>query len=281
MTRRQLLLALALQEQTPVEWVCPMDPDVRTRTPGFCPRCKMALVAGIPSLDEWPMRVTVEPQSWRPGQRVRMRFEVLEPRSGRRARRLQLVHEKLFHLFLISGDLRFFAHEHPDPQPDGTFVFETVLPRRGFYRVAGDYYPEGGAPQLSLETIISAGAEQRDFHLPLLPEDLNSKKTANLTVSLRMEPAAPVAGLKTMLFFDLTPTSGLEPYLGAWGHLIAGSSDLVDVIHTHPFLDPRKGAVQFNVTFPRPGIYRIWAQFQRNRKVNTAEFTVAVRALGA
>jgi hypothetical protein len=239
----------------------------------------MALVAGLPAHVDWPMRVTVEPEVWRAGDRVRMRFEVLDPKTGERVRRLQVIHEKLFHLFLISGDLTFFAHEHPELQPDASFVFETVLPREGQYRVAGDYYPEGGTPQMALETIVSAGAGRAGFEIADLRADTRAKKTGNLTVSLKLEPTAPTAGLKTMLFFDLAPSSGLEQYLGAWGHLIAASADLVDVIHTHPFIVSPGGRIQFNVTFPRPGAYRVWAQFQRKGQVNTAEFTLLVRSL--
>jgi len=281
MTRREWLLGLALrQQEPPVEWVCPMDPDVRSREPGSCPRCRMALVAGLPAHLDWPMRVTVEPEGWRAGERVRMRFEVLHPKTGERVKRLQVIHEKLFHLFIISGDLRFFAHEHPELQQEGTFGFETVLPRRGQYRVAGDYYPEGGTPQMALETIVGAGASRADFEVPLLHDDRRAKRTLNLTVSLKTEPGEPIAGLKTMLFFELAPTGQIEQYLGAWGHLIAASADLVDVIHTHPFIvSPADGKVQFNVTFPRPGAYRVWAQFKRKGVVNTAEFTLLVRSL--
>ena len=82
-----------------------------------------------------------------------------------------------------------------------------------------------------------------------------------------------------MLFFNVEPAHGLEPYLGAWGHLLVASADLIDMIHTHPFLASGGAAMQFNVTFPRPGLYRLWAQFQRNGEVNTAVFTVDVRAI--
>ncbi len=210
-----------------------------------------------------------------------MRFEVLDPKTGKRVRRLQIIHEKLFHLFLISGDLSFFAHEHPEPQPDGTFLFEMVLPKRGFYRIAGDYYPEGGVPQLAVETIVSAGAKQTDFRSPRLLPDLAPKQAANLKISMRTAPGTPIAGLTTMLLFDLAPAAGIETYLGAWGHLIAVSTDLIDVIHTHPFIADGGPKMQFNITFPRPGNYRVWAQFQRAGTVNTAAFTVPVKALGA
>jgi len=98
-------------------------------------------------------------------------------------------------------------------------------------------------------------------------------------VELTTEPAEPIAGLKTLLFFRLTPSEGLEPYLGAWGHLLAASGDLVDVIHTHPFIADGGPQVQFNVIFPREAIYRVWVQFQREGKVNTVAFNIPVKRL--
>jgi NAD(P)-dependent dehydrogenase (short-subunit alcohol dehydrogenase family) len=44
---------------------------------------------------------------------------------------------------------------------------------------------------------------------------------ARVATSARTLPAQPVAGLRTMLFFDLAPAEGLEPWLGAWGLLLA------------------------------------------------------------
>ena len=254
-----------------------MDKDIRAAKPGKCPRCGMDLVAGIPEIVEFPLRVTVTPRNWKPGQKVRMRFEVLDPKTGARVRKLQIVHERLFHLFLVSGDLEFFAHEHPELQPDGTFLFETVLPKPGFYRLLGDFYPEGGTPQLAVKTLLSGGASQELLAAPVLRENLTPRKPSNLTIELRTEPWPPLAGLKTMLFFKVDPADQLQPYLGAWGHLLAGSADLIDLIHTHPFIADGGPEMQFNLVFPRPGAHRLWAQFQRAGVVNTAAFTVMVK----
>ena len=93
------------------------------------------------------------------------------------------------------------------------------------------------------------------------------------------EPAQPLAGFKTMMFFRVKPAEGLEQYLGAWGHMLVGSDDLIDLIHTHPFLADGGPQVQFNVIFPRARTYRVWVQFQRKGVVNTAVFTVPVSVL--
>ena len=97
--------------------------------------------------------------------------------------------------------------------------------------------------------------------------------------TLNMEPAAPIAGKKTMLFFRLKPADGLEQYIGAWAHLLAVSDDLIDTIHSHPFLADGSAEMQFNLFFPRPATYRLWVQFQRRGVVNTVAYTLPVKAL--
>ena len=138
-----------------------------------------------------------------------------------------------------------------------------------------DYYPAGGTPQLTPKTVVTAGYTE-----PLRPanlqRDLAAKSGENLEVELTTEPPEPNAGKKTLLFFKLKPADGVEPYLGAWGHLLAASNDLVDMIHAHPSIADGGSQVQFDIFFPREAIYRIWVQFQRQGKVNTVAFTVPV-----
>jgi hypothetical protein len=202
---------------------------------------------------------------------------VSHPRTGR-VTDFELMHERLFHLFVVSQDLGFFLHDHPQLDRSGEFRFDAVFPKPGMYRLLSDFYPRGGTPQLVASTVIVPGA-------PLtagtrLAPDLSAKSAANLEVSLRLDPAEPLAGMKTMLFFTLQPAAGLEQYLGAWGHMLAASGDLIDMIHTHPFLTTGGPQVQFNLIFPRPGVHRVWAQFQRLGIVNTGHFDIPVKSLG-
>jgi hypothetical protein len=50
------------------------------------------------------------------------------------------------------------------------------------------------------------------------------------------------------------------------------------MIHTHPFIADGSSQMQFSLVFPRPGVYRVWVQLQRNEIVNTAHFDVPVKA---
>jgi hypothetical protein len=233
----------------------------------------MQLTAGIPEPEEYPVDITVRPAAPNPGEEIILLFRVKSP-HGHDAK-LQLIHEKLFHLFLLSRDLSVFRHEHPQAQPDGSLLHRTVLPKGGMYRLLCDLYPEGGTPQMIPKTIFLTG----DGPAARLAPDLAPQLAESMRVFLRLDPEPPLAGKKTMLFLRLEPSDGLEQYLGAWGHLLAASSDLIDLIHTHPAWEEGGPNVQFNLIFPRPGIYRVWVQFQRRGVVNTAAFNVPVAAL--
>ena len=263
--------------EPPVEFVCPMDPDIRSKGPGKCSRCGMALVAGIPEQVEYPVELKVTPKLLRPGEKMEVAFHVLDPKSRRPVTEFEVVHEKLYHMFIVSQDLQYFVHDHPVLGPDSVFRYQAQLPKPGMYRVLSDFYPKGSIPQLIASTLIVPGA-------PItagaqLTPDIAPKTGENMNASLTMEPAQPIAGMKTLMFFKLDPGDGMEKYLGAWGHMMAASGDLVDMIHTHPFLADGGPNVQFNMIFPRPGVYRVWVQFQRKGVVNTFAFNIPVSEL--
>ena len=100
-----------------------------------------------------------------------------------------------------------------------------------------------------------------------------------MSVELVTEPQQPISGSTTQLTFKIKPGDGLEKYLGAWGHMLVASSDLIDMIHEHPFIADGGPQMQFNIIFPRAHTYRIWVQFQRNGIVNTAAFNLPVSEL--
>jgi hypothetical protein len=214
------------------------------------------------------------------GEPVELKFELTDPRTGKRAANFEIVHEKLFHLFLASADLQYFVHDHPQLGADGVFRFTTTLPHPGIYRLLADAYPTGGTPQLIPRFLTTAGYDKSVAEsITTPPPDLTSKQAENLSISLRTDPPEPTPGRKTMLFFRVEPGDGLEPYLGAWGHLLALSNDLIDSIHEHPIYANGGPEIQFNIFFPRAASYKVWLQVQRKGVVNTAAFTIPVNEL--
>lgn len=267
-----LLSALGFQAD-PGDWTCPMDPDIHMDRPGKCPRCGMTLTLKIPDRVEYPLYLTVSPRSIQPGESAQLSLRVIDP-AGKPIRRFETVHEKLIHLFVVSEDLEFFAHVHPVFQEDGSFTLTMAFPKPGMYRLLADYYPLGSAPQLTIETLYVKGSSRQ----PQLSLSLAPQHSENLTASLRLEPEQLMTGLLARLYYTLEPSEGLERYLGAWGHMLIASEDLVDLMHLHPFL-AGNSVIQYNVIFPRAGNYKVWSQFQRLGVVNTIAFSVKVSQL--
>jgi hypothetical protein len=275
-----LFIAVLLCAQQAIEFTCPMDRDVRSKTPGKCPRCGMTLVANLPEPVEYPVDLRIDPPQIPSARPITLEFRIADPETGAPVKHFEIVHEKLFHLFIVSQDLQYFAHLHPQLGGDSVFRLETALPKPGTYRLLADFYPTGGTPQLAPKTITTADyTAPLEAGIPRLAPDLSAKQAENLVAELRLDPPQPVAGKKTMLFVHLAPAEGLEPYIGAWAHLLAVSDDLVDTIHEHPFIADGGPDMQFNIFFPREAMYRVWIQFQRQGVVNTVAFTIPVTAL--
>ena len=258
---------------------CPMDRDVSSKSAGFCPRCGMKLVSGIPDAKEYAVHLTTEPPALRAGENAQLVFHIEDPKTPPPVREFEIVHEKFYHVFLVSQDLSVFIHTHPELQPDSSFRLGVRLPKPGMYRILSDFYPKGGTPQLVINTLMVPG---EGFHLApaKLVRDVAPRQAENLGIDMTTDPPQPRAGAKTTLVFSLTPNEGIEPYLGAMAHLLAASADLVDMIHSHPMqaIDHGSGSkeLQFKITFPRASVYRVWIQSQRKGVVNTAAFTIPV-----
>jgi hypothetical protein len=257
-------------------YVCPMDPDVRSHNPGSCRRCGMNLVAGIPDPVEYHLALEVVPRPPRPAQPAALQFFVHDPWKDRPVPSYNVVHEKLFHAFVVSEDLQFFRHAHPTFVADGVFQLPITFPTAGMFRVLGDFYPAGATPQLATQTVLVPGAAPPPVQLS---RDYSAKSSENIRVSLVSIPEQAVAGMRTQLRFTIDPTDGLEKYLGAWAHMLAASNDLIDMIHQHPYRIDEHHMVEFEIVFPRPQVYRLWVQFQRNGVVNTVRFDVPVTEL--
>ena len=259
----------------PLDYVCPMDPDIRSATPGKCSRCGMTLVLGIPDPEEYPVDLTLDPATFRPNEPVQLVFKISDPRTNKPVKKFEIVHERLFHLFVVSSDLKYFIHDHPKFSPaDGEFRYATKFPKPGMYRTLGDFYPAAGTPQLAPKTIFVPGAGV-SFEETKLTPDLAPQKSKNAEVELLI--GHPEAGSSSQVIFRVKPAEGLQKYLGAWAHMLIASDDLIDLLHEHPTTADGGQDLSFDLTFPRPRVYRIWVQFQRNNVVNTVAFNVGVQ----
>lgn len=236
----------------------------------------MTLVAGIPDPVAFHLDLRTIPPAPAVGKEAVLQFLVHDPWKNRPVSHFNVVHERFFHTFVVSEDLQFFEHGHPRLVADGVFQYPITFPRSGMFRVLGDYYPAGATPQLTSDTVIVPGdAPPAAIQLH---RDYSPKTAENLRVSFATIPERPVATARTQLRFVVDGPHVLQRYLGAWGHMLAASNDLIDMMHEHPLLADGGPRVEFEIVFPRPGAYRLWVQFQSDGVVNTVHFDVPVDA---
>ena len=281
--------------QAPAMWFCPMHPDVTATFADRCSKCGMAMISGDPfETREYHLDVSAVPAAPRPGEPVKLTFRIVHPVSGKPITAFETVHDKRFHLFLISQDMQVFEHIHPELQPDGRWTIEVVLPKPGYYRLLADFLPTGGSPQFLGRTLVTKGFEGdlASVSAKLEPDPVLRTTAGGMTIIATLEPQTLIAGQYAHITYTLTdeatgaPVTDLQPYLGAFGHALILSEDMADYVHSHPvdqtpeILKTGGGPqISFEGYMPRPGMYRAWTQFQRHGTVITVPFTVRVKSL--
>lgn len=195
----------------------------------------------------------------------------------------QVSHEKRLHLIVVRRDLTGFQHVHPELGPDGVWSVPITLEDAGAYRMFADFLPEGEETGLTLGADLAVAGE----HTPEpLPEPAATATVDGYTVTLGAVDGAVRAGAETALTLAVSregePVTDLEPYLGAYGHLVALRAGDLGYLHVHPQGEPGDGVtpagpeITFHTTVPSEGTYRLYLDFQHGGEVRTAEFTLRV-----
>ena len=210
-------------------------------------------------------------------QQVPLRFRITDP-TGTTVTRYVDNHEKQLHLIVVRRDMVGFQHVHPTMAADGTWSVPVDL-SAGDYRVFADFIPEGGK-NLTLGTDVHVAGR---YDPQPLPPPAATAVVDGFTVKLS---GSAKANEPSMLSFEVTrdgkPVTDLQPYLGAYGHLVALRASDLAYLHVHPMGEPGDGVtpagpeIGFHATFPSDGDYRLFLDFKHQNVVRTAEFTVSV-----
>ncbi|MFF4589951.1 hypothetical protein [Streptomyces sp. NPDC001388] len=186
-------------------------------------------------------------------------------------------HTKQLHLILASRDLTTYRHLHPTRAADGTWSARVGLPAAGSYRVFADFRPAGAEEGLTLGADLTVTGS---YTAKQPPPPSATTTVDGYTVTLGGSLAA---GEESDLAFTVErggrPVTDLQPYLGAYGHLVALRSGDLAYLHVHPHEEARAGRtsgpeVSFAATTPSAGTYRLFLDFKAGGAVHTAAFTV-------
>ncbi len=175
------------------------------------------------------------------------------------------------HLIVASRDLAHFQHLHPTMAADGTWSIELTLSAPGAFRAFVDISVAGEAHTLGIDFDVPGNYTPR-----ALPAPSTSAEVDGYDVEM---DGTPVAGQESELMFTVTrngDTVDLEPYLDAAGHLVILRTGDLAYLHTHPSPSDEAGRIPMDTTFPSPGSYRLFLQFQDAGVVHTAALTVEV-----
>jgi len=203
----------------------------------------------------------------KPGNPVKLQFH-LETKE-QRIREFSLLHEKFMHFIVVRDALDEFQHLHPTLAPDGGVETEIVFPSPGTYWIFVDFQAKGEKQQTVRHEIQIAGVPPATSGLqPDIPLTVTSKESrTNVSAEPSKEEWIFTFAHSTM---NGEPLSDLQPYLGAMGHLVVIGEKTGEYVHAHAETESAPdGKVKFAAHIKRPGIYKLWGQFQRQGEVFT------------
>jgi putative copper export protein len=215
---------------------------------------------------------------------------------------ITVIHERILHAVIISKDLDFFAHIHPEDTGPVTsemitkasFPMLFTFPRPGDYLVGLDFATEDDFFSRTFTLHVAKAPEMGRPNI-----DLAGKKYfGDYQVSLSFSPESVHSGEATTLRYVIEkngkPLTNLEPYLGAPMHLAVVSEDFKVFIHAHGSVPgsshdhhdhmhapppPEKFGpeIESDIVFPAKGVYKVFSQVKHQGKVLLFDFMVKVQ----
>ena len=205
-----------------------------------------------------------------------MKFTIAGP-DGKPVRKYDVEHEKYLHLIAVRRDFTGFQHVHPTlDQRTGEWSVKVDL-TPGSWRVFADFKATGAEALTLGADLAVAGTYEPTFpagqartatvgpYRVTLDGDLSAGSDAKLTLTVTK---------------DGKPVTDLQPYLGAYGHLVALRGGDLAYLHVHPDGTPGDGKtkpgpqVVFYAAVPSAGTYHLYLDFKHDGIVRTAAFTV-------
>lgn len=192
----------------------------------------------------------------------------------------QEAHEKKMHLIVVRTDGTQYRHVHPELDPStGSWSLPWQWQEAGTYKIYADFAPTGdGEDTLTLSRTVDVAGELS----PVTDHPLSTKDEVDgFDVTLEGDLTTGTSSDLTLsVTQDGAPVTTLEPYLGAFGHLVALREGDMEYLHVHAEgEDPAGGEtsgpeISFMAEAPTASRYYLYLDFQINGEVHTAQFVV-------
>ncbi|MEU6625368.1 hypothetical protein ABZ926_32080 [Streptomyces litmocidini] len=209
--------------------------------------------------------------------RSTLKFSVRDA-AGRKVTAFTTEHGKELHFIVASRDLNTFRHLHPVKAADGTWSVDADLPAAGGYKAFADFKPAAAAKGVTLGADLAVPGAYAPKPLPAVAPTA-TVDGYQVRLGGVLDPGR-AGELRLTVTKGGKPVTDLEPYLGAYGHLVALRDGDLAYLHVHPNEGGPGPDVSFTATAPSAGTYRLFLDFQHEGKVRTAAFTVKAGATG-
>src|SRR5699024_2706839 len=158
-------------------------------------------------------------------------FTVTGP-NGQPVTDFELDHEQEMHLIAVRADGQHFRHVHPERDERGIWSIPWQSQGAGSYRVFADFVPTETGQGLTLSTTLQVAGD----YVPL-PANQPVTPTRGDRFEEADEGGMGVRKGSRLTMTDSQdgePVANLEPYLGAFGHLVALSDVDLAYMHVNP-----------------------------------------------
>jgi hypothetical protein len=209
---------------------------------------------------------------------------------------------KAMHIIAVSEDMTVFLHHHVDHVIDGHGQVRIRFPKAGLYHIYVDSEPHtlgqqvqrfdlpvGNAPATEPPKLApgSLSADAGPYEVTFDTLELNANEPTMLTMHIAENGK---------------PAKDLKPYLGVGAHVVLISADGIDYVHVHPMpmdamsaghdanhdmhgmagMTMADGAsvppdMMLHLAVPKPGLYKLWVQFDGGRSLYTLPFVATAR----
>jgi hypothetical protein len=262
-------------QHSAASYACPMHPEVKGDQGERCSKCGMQLQPIINKLqDAYDVTISTDPAQITAAEPGRLKVNITL--NGLNVP-LQVSHEMKLHMMIVSEDLTWFDHIHPQEQSDGSFLVTETFPNGGKYLVYADFKPEKGAQTVARNLIQVEGKERPSL------EALKEKLTAQIDgfvvtlVNGKDFRTNESQAVQVVIQKDgvQIPSSQIDDYLGAKAHIVLIGQTDKQFLHIHPMQDNRF-PIYAETVIEKPGLYRMWVQFQIALQIHVADFTINV-----
>ena len=207
---------------------------------------------------------------------------------------------KAMHIIAISEDLSVFIHHHVDHVIDGHGQVRIRFPKAALYHIYVDSMPHALGQQV-LRFDLPVGDAPAAPPPKLVPGTLSAESGP---YQVTFDTLDLHAGEPTMLTLHIAengkPAKDLKPFLGVGAHVVLISADSLDYVHVHPMAMGEMAGGQghdipgmsmpgmnmppaaapaavspdmmLHVAVPKPGLYKLWVQFDGGRSLYTLPF---------